>query len=90
MHNTSRTKSRKMRRTRSGSRAPRGDIMDLKTDADLIKALRDAARHQPTAEEVRAQRVSFIFSSIKESSGVTKARIEDVLAKQEGNVTHAR
>ena len=59
--------------------------MELRTNSTLLEALhRAATARKPTVDEVHKQRVSYIYGSIKESNGVTRARIEDVLAKQEG------
>lgn len=59
-------------------------MMELKTKETLLSALRQASMRTPTAEELRKQRVSFIMGSLKESSGVTRARVEEVLAEHEG------
>jgi hypothetical protein len=56
----------------------------LKTERSLLGALHRASTRTPTAEELRKQRVSFIMGSLKESSGVTRARVEQVLSEQEG------
>jgi hypothetical protein len=59
-------------------------MVELKTRESLLSALKRAATRPLTAEEVEKQRVSFIVGSLKESSGVTRARIREVLAQQEG------
>lgn len=58
--------------------------MDIKTNESLLAALRQASSHTPTADELKEQRVSFIMGTLKEESGVTRAKIEAVLAEQEG------
>ncbi|MFO1185934.1 MAG: hypothetical protein U1E56_14290 [Bauldia sp.] len=59
-------------------------MTDLKTKESLLTALRAAAERPPTGDELRKQRVSFILGSLKESSGVTRAKVEEVIAAQEG------
>ena len=59
-------------------------MTELKTKESLLSALRQASKHVPTPEELRRQRVSFIMGSLKESSGVTRAKIQEVLEEQEG------
>ena len=59
-------------------------MTELKTDANLLRALQRASTRKPTAEELRQQRVSFIMGLLKENSGVTRSRIQEVLAKQDG------
>jgi hypothetical protein len=62
-------------------------MTELKTNESLLAALRRASTRTPTAEEVEKQRISFIMGSVKKSSGVTRARIQEVLAQQEGKRT---
>ena len=62
----------------------REGFMELKTDESLLQALHKAAERKQSPDDLHRQRVSYIFGSIKESSGVTRSRIEDVLAQQEG------
>jgi hypothetical protein len=56
-----------------------------KTSESLLATLQKASKRVLTAEELKKQRVSFIMGSLKESSTVTRARIQEVLARQEGN-----
>jgi hypothetical protein len=62
----------------------RSTMIELKTQESLLRALKQAAARRLTAEELEKQRVSFIVGSLKESSAVTRARIREVLAQQEG------
>lgn len=62
-------------------------MLELKTRDSLLQALRQAAQHPLTADEVRQQRVSFIMSTLKEGSSVTRARVEQILDAQEGRKT---
>jgi hypothetical protein len=57
---------------------------DLKTDESLLDALKRASTHSQTADEVERQRVSFIMGSLKTSSGVTRAQVQEILAQHEG------
>ncbi len=59
-------------------------MTDLKDDKELLSALRRASTYRPTAEELARQRVSFILGSLGDSSGVTRDRIQEVLAEREG------
>jgi len=54
--------------------------MELKDDAVLLAAMRKAVERKVSAAEIQQQRVSFIFSSVKQSTGITKAKINDMLA----------
>ncbi|MGI3900512.1 MAG: hypothetical protein ACRYGP_28415 [Janthinobacterium lividum] len=57
---------------------------ELHTDEGLLRALRAASTREMTAEELHKQRVSFIMASVDEDSGITRAQVEQVLARQEG------
>jgi hypothetical protein len=59
-------------------------MTELKTDASLLSALLLASSNAPTSEELQRQRVSFIMGAISDKSGVTRARVEEVLAEHEG------
>ena len=59
-------------------------MADLKTNEGLLRALKEASSRKPTADELHRQRVSFIMSIVKDTSGITRARVEHVLAEQEG------
>ena len=50
---------------------------------ELLTKLHEAARYKMTADERRAQKVSFILSSAGDNTGLTKERIEQVLDRQE-------
>ncbi len=61
-------------------------MTELKTNEPLLQALARASEHKATPQEIREQRISFILGSIKESSGITRERIQRVLDEQEGKV----
>lgn len=58
----------------------------LKTNPSLLKAIKQAATRTPTENELRAQRVSFIYGSLSTTSSITRAQVQVVLDKQEGRV----
>jgi hypothetical protein len=62
-------------------------MTELRTRESLLSALKLAASRRPTAEELQKQRISFIMGSINDKSTVTRARISEVLAAQEGKKT---
>jgi hypothetical protein len=55
-------------------------MTELHTPASLLKTLQAAVKHKPTAEEVRAQSVSFIMGSVGSTSGITRADVEEALS----------
>jgi pseudouridine-5'-phosphate glycosidase len=57
---------------------------DIKTDATLLRRLSEAARKQLTREELRLQRISFIYGSLPQDSTITRQQIERVLNRAEG------
>jgi hypothetical protein len=63
-----------------------GDLgMDnIRTDARLISRLRAAAGRKLTKEELRAQRISYIYGLLKDDSKVTRDRIKKVLDERDG------
>lgn len=56
----------------------------LRTDESLLQAIRAAAVSKMTAAELREQRISFILGTLREDSGVTREKVEQVLAIQHG------
>ena len=59
-------------------------MTELKTKPSLLTALESAAKHAHTADELHTQRISFVMASVSEKGGVTRSRVEEVLAQQEG------
>ena len=57
---------------------------NLSTNKSLLNALRNSVGRHLTEEELRAQRVSFVMGSLGQKNDATRARVEDVLAEQEG------
>jgi hypothetical protein len=60
-------------------------MANLRTTEALLRALRKASDRPLTANELQRQRVSYIMGILKGDSGITRARVEKVLAEQEGN-----
>ena len=56
----------------------------LQTNQTLLQALEAASSRHITPDEMHKQRVSYIMGILKETSGVTRERVENVLAEQEG------
>lgn len=57
---------------------------DIKTDSDLLDRLSAAQQTHLTREQLRRQRVSFIYGSLPKDSLITRQQIESVLEKFEG------
>ena len=57
---------------------------ELKTNRELLEALDSASKRPLTREEIERQRVSFIMGTLKMTSGVTRERVQQVVAKEEG------
>lgn len=51
----------------------------LKTDQRMLESIQRAASKQVTAEELLAQRVSFVYGSMDNKSTVTKDRVRQVI-----------
>lgn len=55
-----------------------GDVITkLKSSEDLLKNLRDARK--PTSQEVREQRVSFVFGALDSKSPITRDQVREML-----------
>jgi hypothetical protein len=59
-------------------------VLELKTDTELLRALKSAAGRKPSAEELVEQRVSYIYGAMDSQSGVTRERIKQTLDDQDG------
>jgi len=64
-------------------------MTNLRTDDALLRKLEAAASKTLSADELRKQRISFIMGTLKDNSTVTRAKITEVLAVQEGKKTAA-
>lgn len=59
---------------------------ELKTERTLLDRLSAAAHVKLSAEQLRAQKVSFIMGSLSDDSKITRDRVEEELNRLEGNV----
>jgi hypothetical protein len=59
-------------------------LLTLKTNQKLLSAVERAASRKMTSEELREQRVSFVYGSMDSSSSVTRDRVRQMLLDQEG------
>ena len=64
----------------AGSKA----MTELKTRSDVLDALQKATTRDMSESEMHAQRVSFIMASLSKNSNITRHRVEEVLAQQDG------
>ena len=55
-----------------------------KTDPGLLERLHKAAKHQMTSEEVRAQRVSFVYGNLPHDSTLTRHQVAEAIERLEG------
>ncbi|MNF60139.1 hypothetical protein D3C84_417470 [compost metagenome] len=60
------------------------NFLDLNTSPDLLLALKGAAQHKQTAEEVLEQRVSFVYGSVGSKNGITREQVRKLIFEQEG------
>ena len=61
-------------------------MVELTTDATLLRTLKAAAMKKPSAADIERQRLSFIRSAINDHDRVTEVQIKQVLAEQDGTV----
>jgi len=59
-------------------------MTDLKTNKELLEALRRSTTRVPTAEELEKQRVSFVMGSLGRKSTATRSQVQEMLDRQEG------
>lgn len=60
------------------------NFLDLKTNPDLLCALKGAAQQKQTADESLEQRVSFVYGSLGSKNGVTREQVRMLILEQEG------
>ena len=56
----------------------------IKTDPALVRRLEESAQRTLTKEEVRAQRISYVYGNMPQDSTVERTRIEAIIANIEG------
>ncbi|MGC1687661.1 MAG: hypothetical protein WA734_18685 [Candidatus Acidiferrales bacterium] len=59
-------------------------MAELKTDPQLLAALKRALTLPQSPEDIEQQRLSFIMGSLKHTNEITRAEVQDILAQQEG------
>ncbi|MFK4075903.1 hypothetical protein ACI2KX_19515 [Ectopseudomonas khazarica] len=59
-------------------------FINIQTNAELLGALQGATRHKQTASELLEQRVSFVYGSMGQKSGVTREQVRKLILEQEG------
>ncbi len=59
-------------------------MTNLKTKESTLQALERATQVRLTSQDIRQQRVSFIMGSIDTNSPMTRAQVQEILEKQEG------
>ena len=57
---------------------------DIKTDSALLKRLATRVKTQVSREQLRQQRISYIYGQLPADGTITLEQIEAVLAKMEG------
>jgi len=57
---------------------------DLKTDPVLLAALQRALALPQNPADIDQQRLSFVMGSLKSTNGITRAKVQEILSKQEG------
>ncbi|UDF03777.1 hypothetical protein [Asticcacaulis sp. AND118] len=57
---------------------------DIVDDAALLKRLQAAAKVEMTPEEIRNQRVSFVFGNLPKNHPFTKHQVEQALERMDG------
>jgi hypothetical protein len=53
------------------------NFLAITTDKKVLDGLREAARRAPSPEDQLEQRVSFVYSSMSEKSGITREQVRD-------------
>lgn len=53
----------------------------IETDEGLLRRLNQAAKRKMTEEEIKEQRVSFIFAGMPKESSMSKVQIKETLSR---------
>lgn len=59
-------------------------VIDLKTDQNLLRALQEASQRKQTPQEVQAQRISFVYGSMKSDNSLTREQVKKIVVRQDG------
>lgn len=57
--------------------------LSLKSDAAVLEALERATHKNVSVEDLREQRVSFVFGSMSADSAITRDQVKRAIEKQE-------
>ena len=57
-----------------------------KTDPELLERLKNAVRHEMSPDEVRRQRLSFVYGNLPQDTTMTKHQVEAALARLDGEL----
>lgn len=57
-------------------------MFEIKTDENLLEALRKAAKNGVSAEEYRRQELSFVMSSLSERNSMTEEEVRKIIDRQ--------
>jgi len=60
------------------------NILELRTDPELLELVRKTAGRKLTAAERREQRISFVFGQVGRKSGLTLEEIRRMIEEREG------
>jgi len=55
------------------------DMFDIKTNPDLIKKLKEAAKIKMTKEEINEQRVSWVYGNLSKGNNMTEDEVRELL-----------
>lgn len=58
-------------------------VLSLKTDAGLLRAIERSAHKKISAHELQEQRVSFVYGSMSSKNNVTKDRVRQLIREQD-------
>lgn len=64
-------------------------VLAMRDSDDLKAALQRAGQQKQSSDDLLAQRVSFVFASMSERSGVTKEQVRKVILGQTAGTTAA-
>ena len=60
------------------------DFSKITTDPELIERLRKAASREMTADEIHAQKVSWVYGQLPHDSEITKDQVDIIIRNMDG------
>ena len=60
------------------------NVLSLKTDAELLKAIERAASKKLSSREIHEQRVSYVYGSMGNNNSATREHVRQVVLAHEG------